>query len=122
MGHYNFSKDYVGKGSAKKPLAPARVYGLVLGESEGGLNVMIGTFPILGLEASVLFDSGATHTFLSIMFVKLSRLVLETLEPGLAITTLVCKIVVCKRIVCGCLVSIYGRVLLANLVVLPMIN
>jgi hypothetical protein len=48
---------------------------LVLGESEGGSKVMIGTVPILGFEALVLFDSGATHTFVSIMCVRLSRLV-----------------------------------------------
>jgi hypothetical protein len=35
---------------------------LVLGELEEGLEVVTGTAPILGFEASVLFDSGATHS------------------------------------------------------------
>jgi hypothetical protein len=95
---------------------------LVLGESEGGLIVVIGVIPILRFKASVLFDSGATHSFVSIMFVRNSRLVVRTLELGLAITTTVGKTIICKRAVCGCLVSISGRVLLTNLVILPMIS
>jgi hypothetical protein len=81
-----------------------------------------GTVPILRFEASVLFDLGATHSFVSVVFVRLSRLVVRTLEPGLAVTTPVGKTMVYKRVVCECPVSICGRVLPANLVVLPMFN
>ena len=73
FGH--FSKDCVGKGVAQKSLAPARVYMLVPGEPEEGSEVVTGTAPILGFEALVLFDSRATHYFVSIMLVRLSRLV-----------------------------------------------
>ena len=83
---------------------------------------MTSTAPILGFEASVLFDSRATHSFVSIMFVRLSTLAVRNLEPGLAVTTLVGKTVVCKCTVCERLVSICGRVLPANLVVLPMFS
>jgi hypothetical protein len=120
FGH--FSKDCVSKGVGQKPLAPARVYALVPGEPEGGLEMVIGTVPILGFEASVLFDSGATHSFVSIVFVRLSRLVVRTLEPGLAVTTPIGKTVVCKCVVCKCPISICGRVFPANLVVLPMFS
>jgi hypothetical protein len=112
----------VSKGAAKKPLAPARVYALVLGALEGGSEVVTSTVPILRFEASVLFDLGATHSFISVVFVRLSRLVVRTLEPGLAVATPIGKIVVCKRIVCECPVSICGRVLPANLVILPMFS
>jgi hypothetical protein len=118
----HFSKDCVGKRVAQKPLAPTRVYALVPGEPEGGSEVVIGTIPILGFEASVLFDSRAIHSFIPIVFVRLSRLVVRTLEPDLAITTPVGKIVVCKRVVYECPVSIYERVLPINLVVLPMFS
>jgi hypothetical protein len=56
FGH--FSKDCMSKVVTQKPLAPARVYVLVPGESEGGSEVVTSTAPILGFEASVLFDSG----------------------------------------------------------------
>jgi hypothetical protein len=81
-----------------------------------------GTTPILGFEASILFDLRATHSFISIVFVRLSKLVVKTLEPGLAVTTLVGKTMVCKHVVCECPVSICGRVFPANLVVLPMFS
>jgi hypothetical protein len=120
FGH--FIKDCVGKGVAQKSLVPAQVYVLVLGELERGSKVVIGTTPILGLEASVLFDSGATHSFISIVFIRLSRLVVRTLESSLAITTPVRKTVVSKRVVCECSVSICGIVLPANLVILPIFS
>jgi hypothetical protein len=120
FGH--FSNDCMSKEAAQKPLALARVYALVPGGQEGGSEVVTGTVPILGFKASILFDSGATHSFVSIVFVRLSRLVVRTLEPGLAVTTPVWKTVVCKRVVCECPISICGRVLPANLVVLPMFS
>jgi hypothetical protein len=54
FGH--FSKDCMGKGIAQKPLAPAQVYALVLGEPKGGSKVVTGTAPILGFEALVSYD------------------------------------------------------------------
>jgi hypothetical protein len=50
------------------------------------------TVPILGFEASVLFDSGATYSFVSVVFVRLFTLVVRTLEPGLVVTTPVGKL------------------------------
>jgi hypothetical protein len=72
----------VGKGVAQKLLAPARVYTLVLGELEGGSEVETCIAFILGFKASVLFDSVATHSFISVVFVRLSRLVMRTLKPS----------------------------------------
>ena len=115
FGH--FSKDYVGKGVAQKPLVLARVYTLVPRELKGGSKVVTGTTPILEFEALVLFNSGVAQSFVSVMFIRLSRLVVRTLEPGLAVTTLVWKTMVYKRVVYKC-----GRVLPANLIVLPMFS
>ena len=47
---------------------------------------------------------------------------MRTLELGLAVTTPVGKTVVCKLVVCECPISICGRVLPTNLVVLPMFS
>ena len=72
FGH--FSKDCVGKEGAQKPLVPTQVYVLIPGESEGRSEVVTRTIPIFGFEASILFDAEATHSFVSIMFVRLSDL------------------------------------------------
>ena len=74
----------MGKRVSQKPLAPARVYTLVLREPEGGSEVMTSTIAILGFEASVLFDLGTTHYLVSIVFIRLFKLVVSTLELGLA--------------------------------------
>jgi hypothetical protein len=63
------------EGNAQKPLASAKVYVLVPRELEGRSQVVTGIVPILGFEALVLFDSAATHSFISIILVRLSRLV-----------------------------------------------
>jgi hypothetical protein len=47
------------------------------------------TIHILGFKASVLFDLKATHSFVSSVFVKLTRLAIRPLEVGLVIATLV---------------------------------
>jgi hypothetical protein len=78
----HFSKDCVGKAVAQKLLALARVYTLVLGEPKGGSEVETGTASIVGFEASVLFDSVAINSFVSVVFVRLSRLVMRTLKPS----------------------------------------
>lgn len=62
----------MGKGGAQKPLALARDT-LVPRESEGRLKVLTSIVPILEFKASVLFDLGTTHSFVSIVFVRLSR-------------------------------------------------
>jgi hypothetical protein len=67
-----------------------------------------------------LFDSEATHSFVSRMFVQLSRLSVSYLEVGLSIATPVRKTVTRSRIAGGCHITINGRILLANLVVLPL--
>ena len=75
------------------------VYVRVLGEPEGGSEAMTGISPILGFEALAFFDSRATHSFISIMFIRLSRRIVQTLEPSLVETTPVGKTVICKHVV-----------------------
>lgn len=57
---------------------------------------------------------------MSSTFANLCRLVIEPLEVDLAVATPVGEIVVCRRVVRGCLMSVEGRVLPANLVVFAM--
>jgi hypothetical protein len=75
FGH--FSKDYTAKnvaplqGNVQKLLVLTRMYAL---GSEGS-EVVIGTIPITGFEASVLFEFEAIHSFISSTFVRLSSIV-----------------------------------------------
>ena len=49
----------------------ARIYAYTKGDAEaGGSKVVTGQLPIVNVIARVLFDSGATHSFISAMFVN----------------------------------------------------
>jgi hypothetical protein len=101
-------------------VAAMRVYSLIPGKLEGDTDAVTNTLPIFGFKALVLFDLGDIHSFVSSMFIKLSRISIKTLEVGLAVATLLGKTVTCSRVARGCLIIINERILLANLVVLPL--
>ena len=47
----------------------ARIYAYTKGDTEaGGSKVVTGQLPVTNMVARVLFDSGATHSFISAMF------------------------------------------------------
>lgn len=103
-----------------KSLVPAQKYAF---GSEGlaeGSEMVIGTIPIIEFEASILFDSGATHPFISSTFVRLSRLTVRPLDVSLAVATPIGKTIVCKSAVCGCPLNICGKILPTNLVFFAM--
>jgi hypothetical protein len=68
--------------------APAWVFALtpdnVLAE-ENTIDVVIGTIPLFGSVACVLFDSGAMHSFNSLSYVKLCRLSTKPLEQNICV-------------------------------------
>jgi hypothetical protein len=62
-----------------QPRQPAqdRVYSLTSGNvevDENTIDVVTGTVPLFGSIAYILFNSGATHSFISSTFVKLCNL------------------------------------------------
>ncbi|KAL5555652.1 hypothetical protein UlMin_037888 [Ulmus minor] len=53
------------------PEPNARIYAYTKGDAEaGGSKVVTGQLPVVNEIARVLFDSGATHSFISVMFVN----------------------------------------------------
>ena len=51
------------------PEPNARIYAYTKGDAEaGGSKVMTGQFHVVNKLARMLFDSGATHSFISVMF------------------------------------------------------
>jgi hypothetical protein len=60
------------------------------------LEVMIGTFNIHSTPATVLFDSGASHTFISHTFVKMHSIPMLAMKEPLLVTHLE---VPCKPII-----------------------
>jgi hypothetical protein len=70
----------------------------------------------------VLFDSGATHSFISSSYVKLCSLTTKPLELNMCMTTPVGDTITCRKGVSNCPIVIEGRVLPAKLAVFGMLG
>jgi hypothetical protein len=107
-------------GNNRKPPTQARVYALTPSEAETETGVVTGTLPLFSGKAVILFDSGATHSFISAKYARRFHINLEPMEVGVVVSTLVGKSVICRKIVMGCPIHIEGRTLMANLIVFDM--
>jgi hypothetical protein len=121
---------YRGQGSQAsinqlRPTASARVYSLTpdsVHAKENATDVVIGTILLFGSITCVLFDSGATHSFISSSYVKLCRLTTEPLELNMCVTTPVGDTITCRKDVYNCPIVIEGRILPVKLVVFGMLG
>jgi len=52
-----------------------------------GLEIMMGTFSINSIPATVLFDSGASHTFISQAFVRVHSIPLVTMKTHMPVNS-----------------------------------
>jgi hypothetical protein len=67
----------------QKPLIQARVYALTLGRADTKAEeaeVVTGTLLLFGRHACTLFNSGATHSFISSIYVKMCSINTKILE------------------------------------------
>jgi hypothetical protein len=80
-------------------------------------EVVTGTLLISSHQATVLFDSSATHSFVSYSFSQDCKLMSEWLDVDLAVATPVGKSVVCTFVVRKCPIFVQGHVMPANLVI-----
>jgi hypothetical protein len=104
---------------------PAKVFALTpenVFAKENATDVVTGTIPLFGSIACVLFDSGATHSFISSSYVKLCRLSTESLEQNICVATPTGDAITCRKYVGNCPIEIEGRVLLAKLAVFGMLG
>ncbi|KAL0549321.1 hypothetical protein IC582_013802 [Cucumis melo] len=84
-------------------------------EAEDAPDVITGTILICNVLADVLFDPGATHSFISSIFLtKLNRM-LEPLSEGLAIYTQVGGVLLVNEVLRNCEVLVEGISLLVDL-------
>ncbi|KAL0537616.1 hypothetical protein IC582_026599 [Cucumis melo] len=97
-----------------------KVYAMTQQEAEDAPNVITGTILICNVPADVLFDPGATHSFLSSIFLtKLNRM-LEPLSYGLAIYTPVGDVLLVNEVLRNCEILVEGISLLVDLLPLEL--
>jgi hypothetical protein len=81
---------------------PALVYALTPRDIAASNEVVTGTLLIASFKATVLFDSRATHSFVSCSFTRTCGLMSEWLDVDLAVAIPVGKIVACTSVVRNC--------------------
>ncbi|XP_035540192.1 uncharacterized protein LOC109004322 [Juglans regia] len=114
----NFSPN--NQGNNQRRTVPARVFALTPGEAEDKDDVITGIIPLFLNKATVLFDSGATHSFISMDYVKLCPIDADEMDYNLRVSTPTGDIVTCNKILLKCPITISGKEMPANLIVFPM--
>ncbi|KAA0047501.1 hypothetical protein E6C27_scaffold498G001280 [Cucumis melo var. makuwa] len=125
-GHASRNESYEGTSGARKkgvvgrPRQQGKVYAMTQQEAEDAPDVITGTILICNVPADVLFDPGATHSFVSSIFLtKLNRM-LEPLSEGLAIYTPVGDVLLVNEVLRNCEVLVEGINLLVDLLPLEL--
>ena len=96
----------------------ARVYHLTRQEVQTSNAAMTGTLSISGSSYYVLFDTGASHSFITSYFVEHSEIVLHPLDKLLEASLSLGSKILTNLGVKGCVISIDGHELIADLIVL----
>ncbi|KAL0536750.1 hypothetical protein IC582_025710 [Cucumis melo] len=108
------------KGVVGRPRQQGKVYAMTQQEAEDAPDVITGTILICNVPADVLFDPGATHSFVSSIFLtKLNRM-LEPLSEGLTIYTPVGDVLLVNEVLRNCEVLVEGISLLVDLLPLEL--
>ena len=87
-------------------------------ESEEPHAVVSGMFPVNTLPTKVLFDAGATHSFINPTTAKLLACAIEDMNVHLYVSTPIGSVYPTDQIVRGCPIEIQNQGFFANLVVL----
>ncbi|XP_040990946.1 uncharacterized protein LOC121238171 [Juglans microcarpa x Juglans regia] len=92
-------------------------------KEEGNLpdNVVSGFLQVLACRGSG-FGPGATHSFISMDYVKFCPVEAEKMDYNLMVSTPAVDIVTCNKILLKCPITISGREMPTNLIVFPMIG
>ncbi|KAL0551602.1 hypothetical protein IC582_010691 [Cucumis melo] len=103
-----------------RPRQQGKVYAKTQEGAEDAPDDITGTILICNVPADVLFDPGATHSFVSSIFLtKLNRM-LEPLSEGLAIYTPVGDVLLVNEVLRNCEVLVEGISLLVDLLPLEL--
>ncbi|XP_027927732.1 uncharacterized protein LOC114184613 [Vigna unguiculata] len=92
-----------------RPQATGRVYAMTGAEAAGSGNLVMGRCMITGESLCVLYDSEATHSFVSIACVERLGLPVRELQCELAVSTLASGLVRTSSLCSRCLVEVEGH-------------
>ncbi|KAJ1379399.1 Aspartic peptidase domain superfamily [Sesbania bispinosa] len=111
-----------GRGQAQAGRGQARVFAMTREDAQASNAVVTSILPIFSRDAHVLFDPGATHSFVSLSFATQLAKSPSSLDETLAVTTPVREILLADCVYRSCVVSIGGKELFANLIAPDMVD
>ena len=103
-----------------RPQATGRVYAMTSSEAVRSGNLIIGSCMIAGRSLCVLYDSGASHSFVSESKVLELGLPVRELQFDLVVSTPASGIVRTSTLCTRCLIEVEGRKYRVNLICLPL--
>ena len=103
-----------------KPQASDRVYAMTRAEVAGSGNLVMGRCVIAGKSVCVLYDSGATHSFVSETCVQRLGLPVCELQCDLMVSTPTLSLVRTSSLCARCPVEVEGHKYKVNLICLPL--
>ncbi|XP_014506557.1 uncharacterized protein LOC106766338 [Vigna radiata var. radiata] len=103
-----------------RPQATGKVYALIRSEAASLGNLIITSCLVFGKPCDVLFDSGATHSFVSEACVEKLGLSMGELEFDMVVSTPTTGLVRTSTVCSRCPVEVDGRRFQVNLVCLPL--
>jgi len=106
----------------QQPGGSGRAFAVVPRDHGAGGAVMEGIFLVNLLPARILFDSGASHSFISRAFMCLLGLAPAVLKDPLSVATPLGESSVLDRVCRSCAVSLDDLQFTADLIVLPMLE
>ena len=122
-GHISrFCEDGSQGASNARTAVPGRVFALSQQEASASPDLIKGIFKLQGFEIEALFDSGATHSFISDACVIRLKLHAYELPYDLMVSTPAGASVKTSKACLNCLIEFDGRTSIIDLVCIPMIG
>ncbi|XP_047166433.1 uncharacterized protein LOC124835539 [Vigna umbellata] len=100
--------------------AVGRVYAIIGAEAASSGKLITSSFLLYGLPCCVLFDSGATHSFISKACVEKLGLSVSDMQFDLVVSTPVVSEVRTSTVCIRCSIKVEGRRFKVNLICLPL--
>ncbi|XP_027368276.1 uncharacterized protein LOC113874243 [Abrus precatorius] len=112
----------VSRTSVGRPSTRGRVFTMSGAEVAQSENLIQGTCILNGTSLNVLFDSGATHSFISESCVRRLKLHVLVMKCNIVVSTPTNNPVTASHVCLHCPIQIEGKSFLVNLICLPLTN
>jgi len=110
------------RGQIQQGQGHARVFALTQQDAQASNTVVSGILPICSFEAKVLFDTGATHSFVSPYFAMRLDKQPTLLKSPISVCTPLDELILVKYVYLDCEIEIGDKIFMGDLNVLDMID